>query len=117
MVNEVEIMNMMCDEIGKILEVLESINNNCISQQNQINMLKFKVSCLSEQVNRIDPDYQLIKSVMNPESKEPYNTLTYYTTRCTSCGKVSPVGDYCIWCGEKDTCLEGGDDDEKTTSN
>lgn len=69
MVNEVEIMHMMCDEIGKILEVLESINNNMVSQQNQINMLRFKVSCLTEQVNRIDPDYELIKSVMNPESK------------------------------------------------
>lgn len=69
MVNEVEIMNMMCDEIGKILEVLESINNNMVSQQNQINTLRFKVSYLSEQVNRIDPDYELIKSVMNPESK------------------------------------------------
>ena len=69
MVNEVEIMNMMCDEIGKILEVLESINNNIISQQNQINTLRYKVKCLSEQVNRIDPDYELIKSVMNPESK------------------------------------------------
>lgn len=40
--------------------------------------------------------------------KEPDDTLTYYTTRCTSCGKVSPIGNYCIWCGEKDTCLEGG---------
>lgn len=69
MVNELEIMNMMCDEIGKILEVLESINNNMVSQQNQINTLRFKVSCLSEQVNHIDPDYELIKSVMNPESK------------------------------------------------
>ena len=69
MVNEVEIMNMMCDEFGKILEALESINNNMVSQQHQINTLRFKVSCLSEQVNRIDPDYELIKSVMNPESK------------------------------------------------
>lgn len=42
--------------------------------------------------------------------KEPDNTLTFYTTRCTSCGKVAPIGDYCIWCGEKDTCLEGGDE-------
>lgn len=41
-----------------------------------------------------------------PDDKE---TLDYYTTTCTSCGKVAPVGDYCIWCGEKGTCLEGGD--------
>lgn len=43
------------------------------------------------------------------DDKEPDDTLTYYTARCTSCGKVSPIGDYCIWCGEKGTCLEGGD--------
>lgn len=52
-----------------------------------------------------------------PDLETPGDTLTYYTTRCSSCGKVAPVGDYCIWCGEKDTCLEGGDDDEKTTCN
>lgn len=69
MSTEVEIMRMMCDEIGKMLEVIDSLNNSIISQQHQIKMLQFKVSCLSEQVNRIDPDYQLIKSVMNPESK------------------------------------------------
>lgn len=65
----IEIMRMMWDEIGKMLEVIDSLNNSIISQQHQIKMLQFKVSCLSEQVNRIDPDYQLIKSVMNPESK------------------------------------------------
>lgn len=43
------------------------------------------------------------------DPKEPDDTLTYYTTRCTSCGKVSPIGDYCMWCGEKGTCFEGGD--------
>lgn len=67
--NEVEIMHMMCDEIGKILEVLESINNNIVSQQLQINTLRYQVNCLNDRVNRIDPDYELIKSVMNPESK------------------------------------------------
>lgn len=67
--NEVEIMHMMCDEIGKILEVLESINNNSVSQQLQINTLRYQVNCLNDRVNRIDPDYELIKSVMNPESK------------------------------------------------
>lgn len=46
----------------------------------------------------------------NVDDKDPDDELlTYYTTRCTSCGKVAPVGDYCIWCGEKGTCLEGGD--------
>lgn len=43
-----------------------------------------------------------------PDNKETDDTLTYYTSRCTSCGKVSPIGDYCIWCGEKGTCFEGG---------
>lgn len=42
-----------------------------------------------------------------PDLKEPDDTLTYYTATCTSCGKVSPIGDYCLWCGEKGTCLEG----------
>lgn len=44
------------------------------------------------------------------ESKQPFlleekETLDYYTTTCTSCGKVSPIGNYCMWCGEKGTCL------------
>ena len=40
------------------------------------------------------------------DPKEPDDDLlTYYTTRCTSCGKVSPIGDYCLWCGEKGTCV------------
>ena len=41
------------------------------------------------------------------KEQDAEKTLNYYTTRCTSCGKVSPIGDYCIWCGEKGTCLEG----------
>lgn len=41
----------------------------------------------------------------DPDPNEPDDTLTYYTTRCTSCGKVSPIGDYCLWCGEKGTCV------------
>ena len=45
----------------------------------------------------------------NRSCEEPDDVLTYYTATCTSCGKVSPVGDYCIWCGEKGTCLEGGE--------
>lgn len=69
MVNEVEIMQMMCDEIGRILEVRESLNNNIVSQQLQINTLRYQVNCLNDRVNRIDPDYEFIKSVMNPESK------------------------------------------------
>ena len=40
-----------------------------------------------------------------PDLDKPGDTLTYYTTRCTSCGKVSPIGDYCLWCGEKGTCV------------
>ena len=48
----------------------------------------------------------------DPEIDKLDNLLTYYITTCSNCGKVSPVGNYCIWCGEKDTCLgdaEGGD--------
>lgn len=41
----------------------------------------------------------------NKEQDADDEPLTYYTTRCTSCGKVSPIGDYCMWCGEKGTCL------------
>ena len=63
----------------------------------------------------ISKSLAVIADDKEPDRETPDNTLTYYTTRCTSCGKVAPVGDYCIWCGEKDTCLEGGDDDEKTT--
>lgn len=47
--------------------------------------------------------------IADDEESDDKETLDYYTTRCTSCGKVAPVGNYCIWCGEKDTCLEGGD--------
>lgn len=36
--------------------------------------------------------------------------LPYYVSVCTNCGKDSPVGDYCIWCGQKGTCLESGDE-------
>lgn len=44
------------------------------------------------------------------EIDKPDDLLTYYVTTCSNCGKVSPVGNYCIWCGEKDTCLgESGD--------
>ena len=57
---------------------------------------------------------KVVKMIMeNPErfnkNSDPDDTLTYYTTTCTSCGKVSPIGDYCMWCGEKGTCLEGGE--------
>lgn len=115
MASELDVIDMLVQEIGNICDVLETINNVTNKLQIKINLMNSNIKLLNDRVNRIDPDYQLIKSVMNPESKEPGDTLTYYTTRCTSCGKVSPVGDYCIWCGEKDTCLEGGDDDEKTT--
>ena len=48
------------------------------------------------------------------EKQDDKETLDYYTSRCTSCGKVSPIGDYCIWCGQKGTCFEGGDPYEET---
>lgn len=72
------------------------------------------ISCILLDISK---SLAVIADDKEPERETPDNTLTYYTTRCTSCGKVAPVGDYCIWCGEKDTCLEGGDDDEKTTGN
>ena len=69
MANEVDVMQMIVDEIGNMLDVLTSVNNITEKLQMQITMLNFKVNCLQKQVNRIDPDYELIKSVMNPESK------------------------------------------------
>lgn len=54
----------------------------------------------------ISKSLAIIADDKEPDDKE---TLELYTTRCTSCGKVSPIGNYCIWCGEKDTCFEGGD--------
>lgn len=46
----------------------------------------------------------------DPEIDKPDDLLTYYVTTCSNCGQVSPVGNYCIWCGAKDTCLgESGD--------
>lgn len=69
MADELDVMQMMANEIGMILDVLTNVNNITEKLQMQINMLNFKVNCLQKQVNRIDPDYELIKSVMNPESK------------------------------------------------
>lgn len=69
MANELDVMQMMANEIGMILDVLTNVNNITEKLQMQINMLNFKVNCLNERVNRIDPDYELIKSVTNPESK------------------------------------------------
>ena len=69
MADEIDVMQMMANEIGMILDVLTNVNNITEKLQMQINMLNFKVNCLQKQVNRIDPDYERIKSVMNPESK------------------------------------------------
>ncbi len=69
MASELEVIDMLVKEVGNICDVLESINKVTNKLQIQINMLKFKVNCLNDRVNRIDPDYELIKSVMNPESK------------------------------------------------
>lgn len=57
----------------------------------------------------ISKSLAIIADDKEPDHEETDDTLTYYTTRCTSCGKVSPIGNYCIWCGKKYTCLEGGD--------
>lgn len=59
----------------------------------------------------ISKSLAVIADDKEPDNKETdsFDTLIYYTTRCTSCGKVAPIGDYCIWCGKKDTCFEGDD--------
>lgn len=49
----------------------------------------------------------------DPEIDKQNDLLTYYVTTCSNCGCVSPIGDYCIWCGEKDTCLGDGEGDHK----
>ena len=69
MADELDVMQMMANEIGMILDVLTNVNNITEKLQMQINMMKFNINCLNDRVNRIDPDYELIKSVMNPESK------------------------------------------------
>lgn len=69
MASELDVINMLVQEVGNICDVLETINNVTNKLQMQINMLKFNINCLNDRVNRIDPDYEFIKSVMNPESK------------------------------------------------
>lgn len=69
MASEIDVLDMLVKEVGNITEILETINNVTHKLQKQINMLNFKVNCLNDRVNRIDPDYEFIKSVMNPESK------------------------------------------------
>ena len=71
--------------------------------------MMFLLGTISAILIDISKSLAVIADDKEPDDEKQDNTLTYYTTRCTSCGKVSPVGDYCIWCGEKDTCLEGGD--------
>ena len=66
----------------------------------------FLLGVISSSLLDISKSLAVIADDKEPDDKE---TLDYYTTICTSCGKVAPVGNYCIWCGEKDTCLEGGD--------
>lgn len=50
--------------------------------------------------------YHIVPGCDLSENKE---TLELYTGVCTNCDKVSPIGNYCIWCGKKGTCLEGGE--------
>ena len=68
--------------------------------------MMFLFSIISSCMLDVSKSLAIIADDKEPDDKE---TLDYYTTRCTSCGKVAPVGDYCIWCGEKGTCLEGGE--------
>ena len=58
------------------------------------------IECLQ---TKFPKDYERIYELIKDDSDK----LSLYTARCTNCGMVSPVGNYCIWCGEKDTCLEG----------
>lgn len=48
-----------------------------------------------------------------PDNEKPDDdkeTLNYYVSECSNCGRLAPIGDYCIWCGEKGTLFnEGGD--------
>lgn len=69
MASELDVIDMLVKEVGNICDVLKTINNVTNKLQMQINMMKFNINCLNDRVNRIDPDYELIKSVMNPESK------------------------------------------------
>ena len=69
MASELDVINMLVKEVGNICDVIETINNVTKKLQIQINMMNSDIKLLNDRVNRIDPDYQLIKSVMNPESK------------------------------------------------
>lgn len=60
----VDILNGLLNELRNLTVIVEKLNNISIDQQHQINMLRYKVNCLTERVNRIDPDSALIKSVM-----------------------------------------------------
>ena len=69
MASELDVIDMLVQEVGNICDVLDMINNVTNKLQIQINTLRYQVNCLNDRVNRIDPDYEFIKSVMNPESK------------------------------------------------
>lgn len=43
------------------------------------------------------------------EEPDDKATLKFYTTICTNCGSIVPISDYCMWCGKKGTCIEGGE--------
>lgn len=95
------------NDAGKLnADVVDSITAMIPTVCETITAIIEKPGFIDEVVNMIteNPD-----KFINRSCEEPDDTLTYYTTTCTSCGKVSPIGDYCIWCGEKGTCLESCD--------
>ena len=68
--------------------------------------MMFLLGTMSAILIDISKSLAVIADDKEPDPKEPDDdVLTYYTARCTSCGKVSPIGDYCLWCGEKGTCV------------
>ena len=69
MTSELDVIDMLVKEVGAICDVLETINNVTNKLQIQINMMNSNIKLLNKRVDRIDPDYKLIKSVMNQESK------------------------------------------------
>ncbi len=88
-------------------EMIKKISTNFTGTKDE--GLMFLLGTMSAILIDISKSLAVIADDKEPDKNETDDALTYYTTTCTSCGKVAPVGNYCIWCGEKDTCLEGGD--------
>lgn len=88
------------DYLGKIVETLEDSGYAVILNYKTYGTGQYDIAMYEK-----DGELYTLKE-KKPNDKE---TMVYYTAKCTSCGRLSPIGNYCIWCGEKDTCLEGGE--------